>query len=219
MAVDQANCRASYAWIANIYRRFCRWLYGPGACCYGWVSLLVSFGQWEKWRRLVLDHIDGGTVLELGTGNGALQGPLRDCARSVVGLELSPQMIKRARESSLAHDNKQALVRADGCVMPFKKHSMDVIVATFPEQYIATAQCLLECRRILKNNQGAKVVIVGRWVELNLPLLRWLSPVFYRPLQQNELNHFAENARSVGLEIRVEIKKMGWVTHHIIVLN
>jgi ubiquinone/menaquinone biosynthesis C-methylase UbiE len=180
---------------------------------------MVSFGQWESWRRIVIDHVDGGTVLELGTGNGALQGPLRAQASSVLGLELSPQMLKTAKDNSLGHDHKQALVRADGCCLPFQSASVDVIVATFPEQYIATVVCLGECRRVLKDNEGAKVVIVGRWLELNRSIFTWLSPVFYRPLDRDEVDHFAENARLAGLEMQLQVKRMGWVTHHVIVLN
>jgi ubiquinone/menaquinone biosynthesis C-methylase UbiE len=211
--------RASSRWIYESYRGFCNWLYGPGAKLYGVISQCVSLGQWEKWRRIPLNYLNGGRVLELGFGTGDLQGPLRNQVEQVVGLELSPQMVEITRTKGVTKQWATTLMRANGCDIPLAKASVDAIVSTFPEQYIATVACLSECRRILKPQPTSKMIILGRWVELNVPGLKWLTPVFYRPLDQVEVEEFKQAAETSGFEMKIDVLVMGWATHHVIILS
>lgn len=173
--------------IRRLYAWACERLYAELAGYYNLISWLVSFGQWDRWRRLALDQLQGARVLELGFGTGELLPHLAVRSKLTVGLDLSPAMHQQARRKLAAVDVSLPLVQAQAQSMPFANHAFDTIVATFPAPYILEPSTLAECARILASptNAGAgRLVIVGLWVTTANPSWeRWL-PLFYgRPAQ------------------------------------
>jgi ubiquinone/menaquinone biosynthesis C-methylase UbiE len=137
--------------------RLVRWafqrLYHEFAWTYDTVAAAVSWGHWRRWGQAVLPYARGD-VLELGCGPGHLQHALagRLPFHTVVGLDLSPQMLAMARRRAAV------LVRGDACCLPFGAACFDTLVATFPSEYIANPATLAEMRRVLR--PGGQVCVV-----------------------------------------------------------
>ena len=217
--LPREHLRASCGWILRLYRQFCQFIYGPGSIFYDTVSQLISLGQWNRWRKLALDHLPQGRVLELGFGTGWLQMELAKSGRVTYGLEYSADMVKQCQKMSCREAFLSHRVRGDGQCLPFANAVFQGIVATFPEQYIATEACLRECRRVMASQPDAKMVIVGRWLELEIPLLKKLFPVFYRPLNLAEVEEFKKRASQCHLQMELLPVKCGYVRHYIILLT
>ena len=58
--------------IARLYLWATHRLYSQLAWAYDPVSWLVSLGRWNHWRRMALDHVQSGPILEIGFGTGQL---------------------------------------------------------------------------------------------------------------------------------------------------
>lgn len=148
---------------AQPYVRLVRWafarFYREFAWTYDTVAALVSSGQWRAWTLAALPLLRG-RVLELGCGTGNLQRALADRsgAAPAIGLDLSPQMLARARRKLARAGRTARLLRADARALPFSPAAFDTLVATFPSEYIVDPATLAEVRRALRPS-GQLVVI------------------------------------------------------------
>lgn len=93
----------------------------------GTTTLDASFMATEM--SFVLDHISPtDQVLDMGCGTGRFTEPLAKQAHSVVGLDLTPGMLEKAKErcGGLANASFQ---QGDMCELPFEDGSFDVVVS------------------------------------------------------------------------------------------
>ncbi|MEZ4559391.1 MAG: class I SAM-dependent methyltransferase [Caldilineaceae bacterium] len=74
--------------------------------------------------------VDGDVVLELGCGTGALLPHLAAPGRTLLGLDASPAMLRRAR--ARVTDDVTGLLRGRAQSLPLPATSVDCVVATFP---------------------------------------------------------------------------------------
>ncbi|MCE7985100.1 MAG: class I SAM-dependent methyltransferase [Caldilinea sp. CFX5] len=207
----------SKMWIKQLYAWACERLYAELAGSYNLVSWLVSFGQWDRWRRLALDHLYGGRVLELGFGTGELLPHLATRTMLTVGLDLSPAMHKQASRKLTNIGLSLPLVQAQAQAMPFMDRAFDTIVATFPAPYIFEPSTLAECARILAppSSVGAgRLVIVGLWVTTTAPAWERLLPLFYGRPAGPVLDRISARLTSAGFvptlsECTVDLFKVG----------
>jgi ubiquinone/menaquinone biosynthesis C-methylase UbiE len=134
-------------------------LYGPFAWAYDWVSRTFFLGQWRRWQRASLRHLQGTRVLEVGMGTGNLQIDLTRAGFQPFGIDLSPQMLRQARRKAkrLALPPFRAC-RARAQALPFADSSFDSVVSTFPNEYIADPQTLTDLARVLR--PGGRLVVV-----------------------------------------------------------
>ena len=182
------------------------------------MSWLVSLSYWDRWRRITLKYLkDDDFVLELGFGTGGLLKALAEKSFDCVGLEFSTDMIKFAQKKLDSEMLSCPMVRGSGLDLPFSKGAFTVLVATFPEQYIATSACMKECFRVLHSK--GRMVIVGRYVELRLPLVGNKFPVFYRPLDTVELESFIKTCEDAGFVFQLETHDVGMARHHVVILK
>ena len=129
-------------WLAKLYLWATHRLYNEFAWAYDLVSWLVSFGQWDRWRKTALDHAVGQRVLEVGFGTGELLIEMARRGMHVCGIDLSPAM-HRVTARKMAHRGIQApRVRALVQRAPFADGSFVTIVATFPAEYVASPATL-----------------------------------------------------------------------------
>jgi ubiquinone/menaquinone biosynthesis C-methylase UbiE len=186
-----ADMQIYSSWLYQLYAWACRRLYDEFAWSYDWVSLLVSLGRWPVWRRHALAFLptpqttaSAPRVLELGFGTGELLVELAQRGIFPVGLDPSPAMHQitgvKLRRANLA----AGLVCAKAQAMPFDDGSFDLILSTFPAEYILHEQTLYECARLLKpgpqtTSGNRRLVVVGLWVRLRSSVLRRLIPLFY----------------------------------------
>jgi ubiquinone/menaquinone biosynthesis C-methylase UbiE len=199
---------------SNLMKRFMRFFYGllyhPFAFTYDLVAAAVSFGHWNEWVKSVLPFLAGTRILELGHGPGHLQRILLDRGLFPVAIDESAQMGRLARRRL---GQSQQLTRGISQKLPYRDHSFDTVVATFPSEYIFDANTLSEVGRCLSD--GGRFVVLpaawpGHW------FLRWLYRVTGEsPAALNEalLTRIGQPFRNAGFktDLRVIEVKSGTV--------
>ncbi len=160
-------------------------LYNQLAWTYDLVAWLVSFGQWEAWRRTATLFLQEGPILELGYGTGGLMANMAAGNLSVVGLDLSPYMARQARRRLLRQGTDPRLVRGRAQHLPFPDASFANVVATFPTEFILEPQTLTSIARVLQ--PGGRLVIVAMgYLKSSSPLRRFVDWL-YRITGQREI--------------------------------
>ena len=107
----------------------------------------------EVWKRILKGKIEGNDtscVLDVGTGTGFLSIMLTEMGFNVVGLDISREMLRRAREK--AKEMHIEFVQGDAENLPFKTESFDAVVNravlwTLPDP----ERALAEWKRVLKS--------------------------------------------------------------------
>jgi len=158
VALDADAVKASYRWWARIYDH-----------TFGAVS-------WPGRRRAVeaVNRLPGIRVLEVGVGTG-LALPLYRPEKRVVGIDLSPEMLAKARmrveEQNLAQ--VEALLEMDAEQMAFADASFDTAVAMYTASVVPHADRLLaEMRRVTK--PGGDILFINHFVTERGPR-RWIE--------------------------------------------
>ena len=93
-----------------------------------------------------------GLVVDLGCGLGRLTRPLANDFDRVVGIDISPEMVRLARQYSEGPNVSYALVGPDSC-LPFADGSVDFAIAWTVFRHMAKpafARYLDELQRVLK---------------------------------------------------------------------
>ncbi|ADG76351.1 Methyltransferase type 11 [Cellulomonas flavigena DSM 20109] len=122
--------------------------------------------QWRAAQRASRDAPQGGRVLDVGSGPGAL---VRTLARRrpdlrVDGLDVTPQMVAHARgvlaRAGLA--GRTAVTVGDAAAMPFADASFDVVVSTMSfHHWSPLATAVREVLRVLRPTGTAYLYDVG----------------------------------------------------------
>ena len=179
-------------------------------------------------RRAGLDLLNarpGEAILEPGFGTGhclvALARAVGPKGR-VFGIDLSDQMVKRAR-SNLAKAGllKRARLRCGDAVrLPYAGGSMDAVFMSFTLELFDTAEIpevLRECRRVLR--PGGRIVVVGmskdgkhdpligvfEWTHKHFPNFLDCRPIYVR-----------EALEKAGFTIRKVLMKHMWIPVEIV---
>ena len=149
-------------------------LYGPMAWSYGLVSWLASLGQWRAWQRAALPYIQGQDVLELAHGPGHLLHDLAGAGYAATGVDLSPQMGRRAQRLLRRRGLSVPLVRGRGEQLPFASGSFDTVVSTFPTPFILAGDTLQSVHRVLRPG-GRMVIVPQAYLTGRGPLARFVN--------------------------------------------
>jgi ubiquinone/menaquinone biosynthesis C-methylase UbiE len=121
-----------------------------------------------RWSRLFIPSVlaeiaPGSRVLDVSTGTGeaALMAlPIAGTSGFVVGLDISPQMLRVARDRM--HDPLFWPVAADGETLPFQDGSFDSVVCQLGLQFFPDpARGLREFRRVLRGNGNLAVCVIS----------------------------------------------------------
>jgi len=160
-------------------------LYNQLAWTYDLVAWLVSFGQWEAWRRTATLFLQEGPILELGHGTGGLMADMIADNRSVVGLDFSPYMARRAMGRLVRQTANPRLVRGQAQHLPFRDASFPNVVATFPTEFILEPQTLTSVARVLRPG-GCLVIVAMGYLTGPDPLRRFVDWL-YRITGQREI--------------------------------
>ncbi|MGZ6316118.1 MAG: class I SAM-dependent methyltransferase [Anaerolineales bacterium] len=151
--------------MTRFLRFFFRHFYHEFAWTYDFVAAVVSIGRWNHWIDSALPFVVGRRVLEIGHGPGHLQERLRlRHPGLIVGLDESPHMGRLSRNRLLkAGIPSLNLTRALAQSLPFEDGAFDVVVSTFPAEYIFERQTMQEVRRVLAAG-GRFVVVPAAWI-------------------------------------------------------
>jgi phosphatidylethanolamine/phosphatidyl-N-methylethanolamine N-methyltransferase len=147
---------------------------------------LVFGAVFERGRRAAIAAAEriGGRILEVGVGTG-ISLPGYAGANSLVGIDLSEPMLRRAQDRvlELGLGNVEGLAVMDAARLAFPDDSFDVVVAQYVLNTVPDPEATLdEFARVLK--PGGEIVLVSRVgaeIGLRRTLEQWFSPVT-RPL-------------------------------------
>jgi ubiquinone/menaquinone biosynthesis C-methylase UbiE len=193
--------------LVRLLRFVFRLLYHQFAWTYDLVAWVVSAGQWKTWVLSVVPLLEGaGRILEVGHGPGHLLERLLRDGRHVSGIDLSPQMGRRAMRRLKRRGLAPRLVRADALQLPFADGSFGTIAATFPAEYIADQAAWKSFVRVLAP-QGRVIVLLGANLLGSGPF-RLLSRLIFRLTNQRTVepveairSRFASAMAETGIEI------------------
>lgn len=138
-----------------------RLLYYELAWTYDLVSWVVSLGEWRRWQQAALPFVQGPMVLELGHGPGHLLADLQRNGHTVLGVDLSPFMGRRARRGLQKLGLSANLIQAQAQALPLPTAVFHTVLATFPTEYIVDPHTLAAVHRVLGGNGRLIVVPEG----------------------------------------------------------
>ncbi len=125
----------------------------------------VSRGEKKAWQRIFVELLGDGKlhILDLGTGPGIIAFYLAELGHNLVGIDLSPEMIKNAKDNAIRFNLPVEFKIGDAESLPFADESFDVIISrhllwTIPDP----KRAIIEWKRVLKPN-GKLVIIDGDW--------------------------------------------------------
>lgn len=132
-------------------------------------------------RRRVIGAAEG-RVLEIGIGSGLNLPLYGGAARSVIGIDPSPELLDMARRRAATASVPVELVEASAEALPLDDASIDTVVTTWTLCSIPDApRALAELRRVLKPGGALLFVEHGRAPEPGVA--RWqdrLDPLWQR---------------------------------------
>ena len=114
-------------------------------------DIRVRGPEWE-WISKRLQH--GENILDLGCGTGALLRALEAQGVTGVGVDVSGNMLDRARR----HRPQSTLVQLDGPGLPFDDNSFDAVISMLSWRYLDWDPVLLEVARVLR--PGGRLLVV-----------------------------------------------------------
>lgn len=129
-----------------------------------WITLQPGTLK-RKWQDIIREGIgdEKAKILDVGTGPGIIALLLADMGHSVTGIDLSVDMLKKARENAGKLNMSVEFRQGDAECIPFGDRSFDVVINrhvlwTLPDP----DKALSEWKRVLR--PGGKLVIIdGNW--------------------------------------------------------
>ncbi len=133
---------------------------------------LATFYQDRYWKSWVVEESGAGRfnlVLDVGCGTLLLEEGLRARGCTVVGIDLTEQMIRIGQAKRLT--NVPLLVNGDAESLPFRDSSFDSVLSCYVAKYVDLERFASELTRVAK--PGARIVVYDfiRPRGLFLPLL------------------------------------------------
>lgn len=182
-------------------------LYSSFAWSYDLAAWLVSNGQWRIWQRVGLAEVPEGRVLDMAFGPGHLLKERAAAGFAMIGIDRSPQMVRKASRRLRSAGYPLRITRADVRRMPFASEEFDAILSTFPAEFIVDPAVHAEARRLLRD--GAPwIIIPSARITGRRGLDRILSIVGRQlALQDDLLPGFRERLGEAGFRVEA-----GWVT-------
>ena len=160
--VDNAAVRQAYSRWAPVY------------------DAIFGVANWAGRRAAVqaINRLPPGRILEAGVGTG-MTLPHYDRAHRIYGIDLSPEMLARARRRAARRNlaNVEALEEVDAAQLPMADHSFDAVAAMYLITVVPDPhQVMTEFIRVIRpggrlvmiNHFGSSTVFVSR-------AERWLS--------------------------------------------
>ena len=163
--------------------------------------------QFSSWREKLWAQVPEGRLLEVGVGTGK-NLPYHPPGAQVVGIDISEQMLQRARQRAEELGRPVELHQMDAQQLDFADDTFDAAVATFVFCSVPDAlQGLRELGRVVRPDGQ---IFLLEHVRINEPeivgkVMDVLDPVVVRLMGPHINRRTVENVRRAGLEVeRVE---------------
>jgi demethylmenaquinone methyltransferase/2-methoxy-6-polyprenyl-1,4-benzoquinol methylase len=142
---------------ASARTRHARELFAPLGPTYDRYANLLSFGQDPRWRGFLVSRIppDAGRVLDVASGTAAVAIELARAApaRTVLGVDQSPEMLAAGRErvESAGLGDRIELRESRAEELPFADEEFDALTFTYLLRYVDDVPATLrELARVVK---------------------------------------------------------------------
>ncbi len=168
----------------------------------------MSEGRFKPWREELWSSAQG-QILEIGVGTGK-NFPYHPRGAKVTGIDLSDQMLARAKERARRLGTPVALTEGDAQALEFPDNAFDTAVATFVFCSVPDpVRGLRELNRVVKPNGRILLLdhvridrpVIGRMMDL-------LNPIIVRLWGANVNRRTVENVKQAGLEIQ-DVQDLG----------
>jgi ubiquinone/menaquinone biosynthesis C-methylase UbiE len=120
------------------------------------------YGEEQEAKYLkALERVDvaGSAVLDVGCGTGLLFSYIADAAQAVLGVDISRELLLRAKEQAVKFRNIY-LIKADADHLPFQNGFFSVVFAfTVLQNMPKPKETLAELERVSKS--GGSIVVTG----------------------------------------------------------
>jgi ubiquinone/menaquinone biosynthesis C-methylase UbiE len=162
-------------------------------------------GRLSVWRRRLLERIKGPLALEVGIGTGKNM-PFYPPGVKVTGIDLSPQMIERAKRRGSSLGLHMDLRIMDAQKLDFPDNHFDTVFATFVFCSVPDpVSGLMEMRRVCK--PSGRLLLLEHMQSRHRGLawlLEMLNPLIVRFMGANINRNTMENIRKAGWEVDLE---------------
>lgn len=165
----------------------------------------LSENTFKPWRAQLWKQASG-KILEVGVGTGK-NFPYHPRGLPVTGIDLSNEMLTRAKKRARETGSEVALSEGDAQALEFPDNTFDTAAATFVFCSVPDPiRGLRELNRVVK--PGGRILLLDH-VRINAPvvgrLMDLLNPIIVRVWGANINRPTVENVRQAGLEIeRIE---------------
>ena len=161
--------------------------------------------RFAVWRQRLRNRITGPTALEVGVGTGK-NFPYYPSGVQIVGVDLSPRMLMRARRKASNRDLSVELREMDVQNLDFPDHSFDTVFATFVFCSVPDpVDGLRELRRVCRPSGRLLLLEHMRPENFVLGLIfDVLNPMVVRMMGANINRRTMDNIRSAGWNVRIE---------------
>jgi demethylmenaquinone methyltransferase/2-methoxy-6-polyprenyl-1,4-benzoquinol methylase len=141
-------------------RRYVRKLFSTIADRYDLITVVLSYGQDQRWKRRLVDLAaprleSGGLALDLATGTGDIAFRLASSGWNVVGLDVTRRMIELARCKAAAQRIDRSgpgFLVGDMLALPFPARAFEVVTAGYGLRNVPDLRAAIdEIHRVLKN--------------------------------------------------------------------
>ena len=117
-------------------QRYARQLFATIADRYDLITVLLSFGLDQRWKRRVVDlaaPAADSRVLDLASGTGDLALSLASRGALAVGLDVTHRMLQLARGKAATANARPspAFVTADMCALPFPAEHFEIVTTGY----------------------------------------------------------------------------------------
>ncbi|MEA3336496.1 MAG: class I SAM-dependent methyltransferase [Chloroflexota bacterium] len=190
--------------LGRLYLWATRRLYNEFAWAYDLAAWIVSLGRWGGWRRLALEYVETGPVLEVGFGTGELLMEMSRRNWPALGIDLSPAMHRISAHKMHCAGLWVPLVRGRTQRMPFDDESCGSIISTFPAEFIVDPVTQQEFARILR--PGGRAIIIDSVVLNNSRVWNWSGRLLFGGPSDPLLDPGEKQTTATGLRASVVVR-------------
>ena len=135
-----------------------------------------EYGRYSEEIMSIINPYEQGCYLEVGVGDGRFTIPLAKCGNSVIGVDISPEMLRKCLKNAEHHEVQKvvSLVQADAESLPFRNGTFRKVVCIATLVHIPNCEKAIdECFRvtqagghvITENNSFFHPTIMFAWMK------------------------------------------------------